>query len=212
MLGRDLETLLQRARDYKKEYNDSFVAVEHLVLGFVQDKRFGKQLFKDFQISMKALTDAVQAIRGRQTVIDQGKYRLCKMLLHVIFLRTCIHKIIYIIVFICHSSILTLCTTRISFLNTTFFKHKLQLTAHKVAASNFLLQLVVLNIASVLHVHAKTQKYSVKPQLLGLLFLAKNFNMMTYYLLRIFYFTIVDMMYMCSYQLLFIYYVLCLYR
>ncbi|KAL1824464.1 hypothetical protein ACET3Z_011242 [Daucus carota] len=77
MLGRDLETLLQRARDYKKEYNDSFVAVEHLVLGFVQDKRFGKQLFKDFQISMKALTDAVQAIRGRQTVIDQdpeGKY------------------------------------------------------------------------------------------------------------------------------------------
>ncbi|KAL8124654.1 chaperone protein ClpB3, chloroplastic-like [Apium graveolens] len=77
MLGRDLEALLQRARDYKKEYNDSFVAVEHLVLGYVQDKRFGKQLFKDFQISMKALKDAVQAIRGRQTVIDQdpeGKY------------------------------------------------------------------------------------------------------------------------------------------
>ncbi|KAK1383561.1 chaperone protein ClpB3, chloroplastic [Heracleum sosnowskyi] len=77
MLGRDLEALLQRARDFKKEYKDSFVAVEHLVLGYVQDKRFGKQLFKDFQISMKALTDAVQAIRGRQTVIDQdpeGKY------------------------------------------------------------------------------------------------------------------------------------------
>lgn len=80
MLGRDLEALLQRARDYKKEYNDSFVAVEHLVLGYVQDKRFGKQLFKDFQISMKALTDAVQAIRGRQTVIDQGNYRFCNFI------------------------------------------------------------------------------------------------------------------------------------
>nr|XP_043634925.1 chaperone protein ClpB3, chloroplastic [Erigeron canadensis] len=77
MLGRDLEGLMQRARDYKKEYGDSFVSVEHLVLGFVQDSRFGKQLFRDFQISLKTLKDAIESIRGRQTVIDQdpeGKY------------------------------------------------------------------------------------------------------------------------------------------
>lgn len=74
MLGRDLEALIQRARDYKKEYGDSFISVEHLVLGFVQDNRFGKQLFKDFQISRKALKDAVEAIRGRQKVIDQGDH------------------------------------------------------------------------------------------------------------------------------------------
>lgn len=74
MLGRDLEGLMQRARDYKKEYGDSFVSVEHLVLGFVQDNRFGKQLFKDFQISLKTLKSAIESIRGRQTVIDQGRY------------------------------------------------------------------------------------------------------------------------------------------
>ncbi|KAF5957541.1 hypothetical protein HYC85_004766 [Camellia sinensis] len=77
ILGRDLEGLLQRARDYKKEYGDSFVSVEHLVLGFTQDNRFGKQLFKDFQISLNTLKNAIQAIRGNQTVIDQdpeGKY------------------------------------------------------------------------------------------------------------------------------------------
>ncbi|KAL8211000.1 hypothetical protein R6Q57_005437 [Mikania cordata] len=77
MLGRDLESLMQRARDYKKEYGDSFVSVEHLVLGFVQDNRFGKQLFKEFQISLKTLKNAIESIRGRQTVIDQdpeGKY------------------------------------------------------------------------------------------------------------------------------------------
>lgn len=77
MLGRDLEGLFQRAREYKKEYKDSFVSVEHLVLGFIQDQRFGKQLFKDFQITLKTLTSAIQAVRGRQTVIDQdpeGKY------------------------------------------------------------------------------------------------------------------------------------------
>ncbi|KAF9663788.1 hypothetical protein SADUNF_Sadunf17G0088400 [Salix dunnii] len=77
MLGRDLEALIQRAREYKKEYGDSFVSVEHLVLAFAQDQRFGKQLFKDFQVSLQTLKPAIESIRGRQSVIDQdpeGKY------------------------------------------------------------------------------------------------------------------------------------------
>lgn len=77
MLGRDLEALIQRARDYKKEYGDSFVSVEHLVLAFAEDKRFAKQLFSDFRVSEKSLRSAIQAVRGRQSVIDQdpeGKY------------------------------------------------------------------------------------------------------------------------------------------
>ncbi|XP_073044946.1 chaperone protein ClpB3, chloroplastic-like isoform X1 [Primulina eburnea] len=77
MLGRDLEGLIQRAREHMREYGDSFVSVEHLVLGFCQDNRFGKLLFKDFKLTQKTLKDAIQAIRGRQTVIDQdpeGKY------------------------------------------------------------------------------------------------------------------------------------------
>ncbi|XP_031397045.1 chaperone protein ClpB3, chloroplastic [Punica granatum] len=77
MLGRDLEALINRAREFKKEYGDSFVSIEHLVLGFSQDQRFGKQLFRDFQISQQTLKSAIEAIRGRQSVIDQdpeGKY------------------------------------------------------------------------------------------------------------------------------------------
>ncbi|KAL0735832.1 hypothetical protein Bca4012_012042 [Brassica carinata] len=77
MLGRDLEGLFQRARQYKKDLGDSYVSVEHLVLAFVEDKRFGKQLFKDFQISEKSLKSAIESIRGKQSVIDQdpeGKY------------------------------------------------------------------------------------------------------------------------------------------
>jgi ATP-dependent Clp protease ATP-binding subunit ClpB len=72
MLGRDLEALIQRARDLKKEYGGSFVSVEHLVLGFIQDQRFGKQLFKEFQISKQGLKSAIESIRGRKSVIDQG--------------------------------------------------------------------------------------------------------------------------------------------
>ncbi|XP_077223510.1 chaperone protein ClpB3, chloroplastic-like [Tasmannia lanceolata] len=79
MLGRDLEldALLLRARDYMKECGDSFVSVEHLVLAFTQDPRFGKQLYEDFQISLKTLTSAIQAIRESHKVIDldpEGKY------------------------------------------------------------------------------------------------------------------------------------------
>lgn len=72
MLGRDFEGLIQKAREYKKEYKDSFVSVEHLVLAFAQDKRFGKQLFNDFRLSEKLLKSTIQAVRGRQSVIDQG--------------------------------------------------------------------------------------------------------------------------------------------
>ncbi|XP_010420201.1 PREDICTED: chaperone protein ClpB3, chloroplastic isoform X2 [Camelina sativa] len=77
MLGRDLEGLFQRARQFKKDLGDSYVSVEHLVLAFADDKRFGKQLFKDFQISAKSLKSAIESIRGKQSVIDQdpeGKY------------------------------------------------------------------------------------------------------------------------------------------
>jgi len=79
MLGRDLEALIQRARDFKKEYGDSYVSVEHLVLGFAEDKRFGKQLFKDFQITVKTLKSAIESIRGKQNVIDQGMGLLCRL-------------------------------------------------------------------------------------------------------------------------------------
>lgn len=88
MLGRDLEALIQRARDYKKEYGDSFVSVEHLVLGFAQDQRFGKQLFRDFQISQQALKSAIESIRGRQSVIDQGG-DICQLSSFIFFYVFC---------------------------------------------------------------------------------------------------------------------------
>lgn len=72
MLGRDLEGLIDRARNYQKDLGDSFVSVEHLVLGFLQDKRFGQQLFREFQLSSKTLNTAIQSIRGSQKVTDQG--------------------------------------------------------------------------------------------------------------------------------------------
>ncbi|KAK6119533.1 hypothetical protein DH2020_046700 [Rehmannia glutinosa] len=77
IVGSHLSSLLDNARKFKKEMGDSFLSVEHLVLAFSLDKRFGQQLFKNLQLSEKALKDAVQAVRGSQRVTDQnpeGKY------------------------------------------------------------------------------------------------------------------------------------------
>ena len=70
-LGPHLLSILDNARKQKKEMGDAFVSVEHLVLAFFSDKRFGVQLFRNLQLSEKALKDAVQAVRGSQRVTDQ---------------------------------------------------------------------------------------------------------------------------------------------
>ncbi|MED6146651.1 Chaperone protein ClpB4, mitochondrial [Stylosanthes scabra] len=78
IVGSNFGSLLDNARRHKKEMGDEYVSVEHFLLAFPSDKRFGQQLFKNLHLSEKALKDAVQAIRGSQRVTDQnpeGKYQ-----------------------------------------------------------------------------------------------------------------------------------------
>ncbi|KAK9947192.1 hypothetical protein M0R45_012626 [Rubus argutus] len=77
LIGSHLSGLLDYARRHKKEMGDDFVSVEHLVLAFQSDTRFGQQLFKNLQLSDKDLKDAVKYVRGNHRVTDQnpeGKY------------------------------------------------------------------------------------------------------------------------------------------
>lgn len=72
IVGTHLNTLLDNARKNKKEMGDEFVSVEHLLVAFHKDRRFGQQLFKNLQLGEKDLKDAVQAVRGSQRVTDQS--------------------------------------------------------------------------------------------------------------------------------------------
>lgn len=74
IVGSHFSSLLDNARKFKKEMGDSFVSVEHLVLAFPMDKRFGQQLFRNLQLSEKDLKDAVQSVRGSQRVTDQSMF------------------------------------------------------------------------------------------------------------------------------------------
>lgn len=76
-LGTNLNTLLDRADGYRKSFDDDYISIEHLVLGYAQDKRFGQSLLKAFDVSEQDLKQAIAQIRGNQKVTDQnpeGKY------------------------------------------------------------------------------------------------------------------------------------------
>lgn len=76
-LGRSLDTLLDRADQFRKQYGDEFISIEHLILSYPQDDRFGKALLQEFGLDERKLKEVVDQIRGSQKVTDQnpeGKY------------------------------------------------------------------------------------------------------------------------------------------
>ena len=76
-LGQSLDTLLDRADTYRKEYDDEYISIEHLILGYLKDDRFGKNLLRELKISESKLKETIAQIRGTQNVTDrdpEGKY------------------------------------------------------------------------------------------------------------------------------------------
>ena len=76
-LGRSFDTLLDRAEEYRKDYGDEYISIEHLLLGFTKDDRFGKNLLREFKLDEAKLKSTIAQIRGTQKVTDQnpeGKY------------------------------------------------------------------------------------------------------------------------------------------
>jgi len=71
-LGKGLNAVLDRADALKKEFDDSFIAIEHLLLALADDSRCGRQLLSQAGTSAAALKEAVLAVRGTQKVTDQN--------------------------------------------------------------------------------------------------------------------------------------------
>jgi len=81
VLGRQLEALVDRARKLRQSWGDEYVSVEHLVLAFVDDGRFGGTMMRSFTLTYKTLEDAAKELRGNGKVTDQnpeGKYEALK--------------------------------------------------------------------------------------------------------------------------------------
>ncbi len=77
-LGRSLDSLLDRAEKFRKEFEDEYISIEHLLLAYAKDDRIGKNLFQEFGLTEKKLKETVKQVRGSQKVTDQnpeGKYQ-----------------------------------------------------------------------------------------------------------------------------------------
>lgn len=77
-LSNEAHATLQKATQYLKEFNDEFVAIEHIILGLLAGKDKVANLLKDLGMSEKALKLAIKELRGGDTVKDpnaEAKYR-----------------------------------------------------------------------------------------------------------------------------------------
>ena len=77
-LGRSLDTLLDRTERYRQELGDEYISIEHLVLAYAQDDRWGRKLYQEFGLTESKLKEIIKQVRGNQKVTDQnpeGKYQ-----------------------------------------------------------------------------------------------------------------------------------------
>ncbi len=70
-LGRSMDTLLDRADQARKSFGDDFISIEHLVLAYPKDDRFGKILLQEVGLDESKLHKIIEQIRGNQKVTDQ---------------------------------------------------------------------------------------------------------------------------------------------
>ena len=76
-LGRSLDTLLDRAEKWRIEFQDEFISIEHIILAYPKDDRFGKNICQELGLGENKLKQIIKEIRGNQKVTDQnpeGKY------------------------------------------------------------------------------------------------------------------------------------------
>ena len=76
-LGSSLDKLLDKAEQWRKDFGDEYISIEHIILAYAKDDRFGKPLYQEFNLNEAELKTIIQQIRGSQKVTDQnpeGKY------------------------------------------------------------------------------------------------------------------------------------------
>jgi ATP-dependent Clp protease ATP-binding subunit ClpB len=71
-LGKNLEVLIDRAEKERKSFGDDFISIEHILLPYCKDDRFGKALYQEMGLDEAKLRNVIQQVRGKQKVSDQS--------------------------------------------------------------------------------------------------------------------------------------------
>ncbi|OLQ14715.1 Chaperone protein ClpB [Symbiodinium microadriaticum] len=70
--GRSLVTMMSESEAAANQYGDKYISVEHLVLAFCKDTRFGQRFFSDFGCDEAKVKAAVEEVRGSGRVTSQN--------------------------------------------------------------------------------------------------------------------------------------------
>ncbi|MDJ0775913.1 MAG: Clp protease N-terminal domain-containing protein, partial [Mastigocoleus sp. MO_167.B18] len=71
-LSRSLDRMLDNADAARERMQDAYISIEHVLLGFAEDERIGRRMFKSMNADVSSLEAAIKAIRGSQKVTDQN--------------------------------------------------------------------------------------------------------------------------------------------
>ncbi|MCW6037882.1 ATP-dependent chaperone ClpB [Spirulina subsalsa FACHB-351] len=71
-LGRGLDVMLDRAEASRGSWQDSYISVEHLLVGFAEDERIGRKVLRSFNLDPQDLEVVIKSVRGTQKVTEQN--------------------------------------------------------------------------------------------------------------------------------------------
>jgi ATP-dependent Clp protease ATP-binding subunit ClpB len=72
-LGRGLDVMLDRAEASRESWQDGFISVEHLLIGFAEDDRIGRKTLRSYNLDPQDLEKNIKSIRGTQKVTKQNQ-------------------------------------------------------------------------------------------------------------------------------------------
>jgi ATP-dependent Clp protease ATP-binding subunit ClpB len=72
-LGRGLDTMLDRAEASRESWQDKFISVEHILMGFAEDERIGRKCLRTFNLDPQDLENHIKAVRGTQKVTEPNQ-------------------------------------------------------------------------------------------------------------------------------------------
>ncbi|GBF79927.1 ATP-dependent chaperone ClpB [Aphanothece sacrum] len=72
-LGRSLDVMLDRADASRESWQDKYISVEHLLIGFAEDERIGRRCLRNFNLDPQDLEQQIKAVRGSQKVTEQNQ-------------------------------------------------------------------------------------------------------------------------------------------
>ncbi len=72
-LGPSLDRMLDRAEACRVSWDDDFISIEHILMGFAEDARIGKKSLRSFNLDPQDLEQIIKSVRGSQKVTKQNQ-------------------------------------------------------------------------------------------------------------------------------------------